>query len=111
MSHNSDSHCNSKRSSKSDSHHKESDYHNRKVVDELQEQLMNEMNMIYKKYGLDQELVRLLVELDINPDTHNKIKINRLFYRNNFYKEQRYFAEKQKKQDKVYVVPMHPKVL
>ena len=55
---------------------------------------MNDMNIICNKYGLDHELVRLLVELKLDLEIHCKMKINRILHRHYFHRELKYFAEK-----------------
>ena len=45
------------------------------------------MNTIHDKYGLDHDLVRLLVELDFDPEMYYKININEILYRYNIYGE------------------------
>ena len=63
---NSDSHYKTnmgRMSNNSDSHCKESDCCSRKIIDKSWESSINEMSTIYNKYGLDHDLVSLLVEL------------------------------------------------
>jgi len=66
--------------SSSDSHCRESDCCNRKVVNKSREKSKNDMDTICNKCGLDHDLVRLLVELDFDLEMHCKIEVNKILH-------------------------------
>ena len=70
--------------SDSNINHKERDYYNR-IIDKVRENLKIKMNVTCKKYGLDYELVRLLVELEFEQEIHYKIKVNRILFNYEFH--------------------------
>ena len=45
------------------------------------------MNIICNKYEFDYNLVRLLVELEFDPDMYSKLKVNGMQYNYEFYSE------------------------
>ena len=52
------------------------------------------MNKIYNKYGFYYNLVRLLVELEFNPDMYYKLKVNGMLYNYDTHGEWKYFTKK-----------------
>ena len=64
-----------------------------------------------KKYGLDHKLVRLLVEIDFDLEVHYIMKFNGICFSYKLCGEQKSFIEKQKEQEELYIVPIHPKSL
>ena len=75
------------KSNSSNSYHKESNSYDRKIVDKLQESSKNDMNIICNKYRFNYDLVRLLVELEFDPDIYCKLKINRILHNYDSYGE------------------------
>ena len=67
------------------------------------------MNEIFKKYRFDYKILWLLVDLDFNLKIHCKIKINRMQYNYQYYREWNNFIKKQKKRGEIYIVPMYLK--
>jgi len=45
------------------------------------------MNVVYEKYRLDHNLVRLLLELDFEPEIHCGIKVNGILFNNDFHRD------------------------
>ena len=57
------------------------------------------MDIAYEKYGLDHDLVRLLVELDFKPVIHYGMKINRILFNDNFYRDWKIFIKNKRKEE------------
>jgi len=45
------------------------------------------MNIVYEKYRLDHNLVRLLLELDFEPEIHCRIKVNGILFNDDFHRD------------------------
>ena len=75
------------KSKESNSHYKESNCYDQKVVSKLRERLKEEMNKICKKYGFNYKLLRLIVGLDFDPDLYCKLKVNGIMYNYKFYRD------------------------
>ena len=52
------------------------------------------MNKICNKHRINHNLVRLLVELEFDLDTHCKLKVNGILHNYNAHSEWKYFIEK-----------------
>ena len=74
-------------SNDSDGYYAEGDCYNRKVINKFQENSKNDMKMICDEYGFDQDLVRLLVELEFDLDIYCKLKISGILHNYNTYGE------------------------
>ena len=69
------------------------------------------MNVVYEKYRLDHNLVRLLLELDFEPEIHCRIKVNGILFNDDFHRDQKIFIEKQKKRGELHIVPKYLKAI
>jgi len=77
----------SNKSSKSNGYYEEDDYYDRIIVNKLQERLKKEMNIICKKYNLNYEIIRRIVDLEFDLDLHYSVKVNRLTFDYDFYRD------------------------
>ena len=62
------------KSKETDSYYKESDYYNQKITGKLRDKLKEETSKICKKYRFNHKLLRLLIELEFDPDLYSKLK-------------------------------------
>ena len=75
----------------SNSYYKDCNYYNRNITDKLREDSKCEIKRICKKYELNYKVMRVIVNLDFNPDLHYLVKVNRMIYDHNFYGDWKYF--------------------
>ena len=69
------------------------------------------MDALCEKYRLNHELVRLLVELEFSLVIHCKIKVNRILFSPELYRDWKSFKEKHKKCRELYVVSKYLKAI
>ena len=60
------------------------------------------------KYELNHKVMRVIVNLNFNPDLHFLVKVNGMTYNYDFHRDWKYFINKQKKRRDVYVVLIYP---
>ena len=77
----------SHKSKDSSSYYENSDCYNQKVIDKLRERSKKEMNKMCKKYGFDHEFLRLLVEVEFDPDPYYKLKVNGMMHDHDFHRD------------------------
>ena len=59
-------------------YYKESNYHNREIVHQHQQNSKKEIEEICDRHSLRKDLLRLLVNLEYDLELHNIIKVNQL---------------------------------
>jgi len=57
------------------------------IVDKLREGSKYEMKRIHKKYRLNYKLIRVIVDLEFNPDLYYSVKVSRLMHDYNFHRD------------------------
>ena len=77
----------SNKSSESNSYYKEYEFCNRNIVNKSRERLKKEMNIICKKYNLNYEIIRRIVDLEFDLDLHYSVKVNRMIFYHDFYRD------------------------
>ena len=56
------------------------------------------MNIVYKKYRLDHNLVKLLLELDFELEIHCRMKVNGILFNNDFHGDWKIFMKNKRKE-------------
>ena len=79
---------------KSYSHYEECNYYNRIAVDKLREDSKYEIKVICKKQNLDHEIIRWIVDLDFDTDSHYSVKVNGMLIDHDFYGDWKEFINK-----------------
>ena len=73
-------------SSESNRYYEEYDYYNRIVADKLRDNSKHEMKRIYKKYRLNNKVLRAIVNLDFDLYLHFLVKVNSTMHNCNFHR-------------------------